>query len=256
MMRQDAPPPDAFSVVPDHCALSPNQGPRRDGRRPSLVILHYTGMARFEDALARLRDPEAGVSAHYLIRADGAIWGLAPEDRRAWHAGVSRWRGETDVNSASIGVELDHPGPPADPRDTPPFPEPQMAALERLLAAATRRWGIEPDGVLGHSDVAPGRKIDPGERFDWGRLARLGLARAAPARSAAATSPPRGGDAAQRFAQAVQAIGYGPWPAADLLDAFRRRWRPGAALAGGGPSAADAALAEALATSERRGHGP
>ncbi len=152
---------------------SPNHGDRRGGVRPDMVVLHYTGMATVEAALARLCDPVAEVSAHYLIAEDGRCWRLVEEGRRAWHAGVSSWGAVSDVNSHSIGIELANPG---HHHGYPPFPEPQMAVLEHLLAGILSRWEIRPGRVVGHSDVAPGRKIDPGEKFDWRRLARQGLA--------------------------------------------------------------------------------
>jgi N-acetylmuramoyl-L-alanine amidase len=148
---------------------SPNCGPRRDGLQPSLIVLHYTAMRSAACALERLCDPKAEVSAHYLIASSGQITRMVPEDLRAWHAGAGEWQGQQDINSRSIGIELDNLG-------CHPFAEPQMAALERLLAATMARWSIPASGVIGHSDMAPGRKSDPGPRFDWARLARQGLA--------------------------------------------------------------------------------
>ena len=148
---------------------SPNFGERRDGARPSLVVIHYTAMESAGVACARLCDVEAEVSAHYLVDYDGAVFSLVEEGTRAWHAGAGRWGEITDVNSHSIGIELQNDG-------AEPFPEPQMAALERLLVGIMERWGIEPGGVIGHEDCAPGRKRDPGVRFDWARLVRQGLA--------------------------------------------------------------------------------
>lgn len=150
---------------------SPNHNARRLGR-PDMVVIHYTGMTNAAAARARLCDPAAQVSAHWLIGLDGGVEALVPEERRAWHAGVSSWEGESDVNSRSIGIELVNPG---HEHGYHPFPEPQMAALERLLARIMARWPVEARNVVGHQDVAPGRKIDPGEKFDWARLARGGL---------------------------------------------------------------------------------
>lgn len=161
--------------MPPRWHPSPNFGPRRDGLTPSLVVLHFTAMRDSHAALARLCDPEAEVSAHYLIGNDGAVWQLVREEMRAWHAGAGEWAGQGDINSRSIGIELDNAG-------THPFSEPQMAALEPLLADILSRHGIRPEGVIGHSDMAPGRKCDPGPRFDWARLARQRLA-AAPLQS-------------------------------------------------------------------------
>ena len=139
----------------------------------SMVVLHYTGMLSADAALERLIDPEAKVSAHYMIGEEGTVTALVPEAKRAWHAGRSYWRGITDVNSASIGIELVNPG---HEWGYTPFPEPQMAALIRLLADIIWRREIELSNVVGHSDIAPARKMDPGELFEWPRLARLGLA--------------------------------------------------------------------------------
>ncbi|MGK7755656.1 MULTISPECIES: N-acetylmuramoyl-L-alanine amidase [unclassified Roseovarius] len=148
---------------------SPNFGARRLGAKPDMVVIHYTAMASAEAALERLCDPQAEVSAHYLIGADGHVWQMVAEIARAWHAGAGSWQDVTDVNSRSIGVELDNPG-------DRPFPEPLMNALESLLRAILDRWAIPRDRVIGHSDMAPGRKHDPGPHFDWERLEQAGLA--------------------------------------------------------------------------------
>ncbi|MGF1456367.1 MAG: N-acetylmuramoyl-L-alanine amidase [Alphaproteobacteria bacterium] len=138
----------------------------------SMLLLHYTGMVSGPAALARLRDPAAKVSAHYLVEEDGTVVGLVPEAARAWHAGVSFWAGETDLNSASIGIEIVNPGHEWGYRDFPPA---QIRAVIALGLAITARHGIEPARVLGHSDIAPARKTDPGERFPWRALADAGL---------------------------------------------------------------------------------
>ncbi len=151
---------------------SPNHGPRPDGARAELLILHYTGMPTAADALGRLCDPKAQVSAHYTVDEDGTVYAHVPEDRRAWHAGVSSWRGAVDINSRSIGIEIVNPGHEFGYR---PFPAAQMDAVEELCTAVLGRHGIRPEDVLGHSDVAPSRKEDPGELFDWARLARAGV---------------------------------------------------------------------------------
>ena len=148
---------------------SPNFGARRDGLTPSLVVLHYTAMNSAAEALDRLCDPAHEVSAHYLIGADGTLWQMVEEEDRAWHAGAGEWHGQDDINSRSIGIELDN-------RGDHPFAAPQMAVLETLLTDIMTRWSIPPAGVIGHSDMAPGRKSDPGPRFDWQRLERQGLA--------------------------------------------------------------------------------
>jgi N-acetylmuramoyl-L-alanine amidase len=189
-----------------------------------MLVLHYTGMRSAEAALERLCSAAAQVSAHYLIDEDGAVWSLVAEDRRAWHAGVSSWRGRSDVNDASIGIELVNPGHEFGYR---PFPDAQMAALEMLCRDILARHAIPARHVLGHSDVAPARKQDPGELFDWPRLARadIGLW---PAEPVASRALPLG--EAQRL---LAAIGYGV-PRSGVLDtetalviaAFQRHFRP------------------------------
>lgn len=190
-------------------------------------------MAGCEAALARLCDPASEVSAHYLIAASGAVHPLVDEGLRAWHAGAGAWGMVRDVNSRSIGIELDNPG-------DRPFPEAQMAALSALLPAIMRRWSIPPERVIGHSDMAPARKSDPGPRFDWRRLAKAGLS-VWPDSGAA---PRPGAPDAARFQRALDRIGY-PQAADDLrLGAFRLRFRPRAE----GPLGwADLAAAENLA---------
>ena len=150
-------------------APSPNFDARV--RPPDMIVLHYTGMPTGEAALERLRDPAARVSAHYLIEEDGRVYALVPEARRAWHAGVSSWRGETDINGLSIGVEIVNPGHEFGYRDFPPA---QIAAVVDLLTDIRTRWTIPDARILGHSDVAPARKLDPGERFPWRFLAAEG----------------------------------------------------------------------------------
>ena len=209
--------------------LSPNFGERRDGLRPELVVVHFTAMASCAAALERLCDPEAEVSAHYLIDYDGGIRELVPEEARAWHAGAGHWRGLTDINSRSIGIELANTG-------AEPFAERQMAALENLLSGILQRWAIPAEGVIAHSDMAPGRKADPGGRFDWRRLALGGLS-VWPAR-APENEPP------EAFAAWARAFGYPDAPESTLLAAFRLRFRP---WARGTCTAGDAAAARNLA---------
>ncbi len=151
---------------------SPNHDARPPGTAIDILLLHYTGMATAEAALARLVDPAAKVSAHYLIDEAGAVSRLVPEARRAWHAGVAAWAGAHDVNGRSIGIELVNPGHEFGYR---PFPEAQMTALIALAAEIMARHRIPSHRVLGHSDVAPGRKQDPGELFDWQGLAAAGI---------------------------------------------------------------------------------
>lgn len=189
---------------------SPNFGPRRDGLRPGLVVIHYTAMTSAEAALDRLCDPEAEVSAHYLIGGDGALWQMVRETDRAWHAGAGEWAGQDDINSRSIGIELDN-------RGDHPFSQPQMAQLEGLLEGILKRWSIPAQGVIGHSCMAPGRKFDPGPRFDWARLARQGLAAQSTASAAKTTD----------FRDAASAAGFtAPVDDDTLLGAVRLRHRP------------------------------
>ncbi len=205
---------------------SPNFNARRHGAGPDMVVLHYTAMASAEEALARLCDPAAEVSAHYLIAEDGRIWALVAEEMRAWHAGAGAWGRVEDVNSHSIGIELANLG-------DRPFPEAQMAALEALLAEISSRWAIRSERVIGHSDMAPDRKRDPGPQFDWWRLARAGLS---------VWAAPQAADPEGFFEDAVL-FGY-RGSEADVLRAFRLRFRP---YAEGALSAADAALMRGLA---------
>jgi N-acetylmuramoyl-L-alanine amidase len=151
---------------------SPNRGERRGRGRPDCLILHYTGMPTADAALKRLLDPASEVSAHYLIWEDGAIDQLVAESERAWHAGKAYWKGETDLNSVSIGVEIVNSGHDG---GSPPFPERQIAATIALARDVCARLAITPDRVLAHSDVAPARKRDPGEGFPWQRLWREGV---------------------------------------------------------------------------------
>ena len=184
----------------------------------SMVVLHYTGMQSADEALERLRSEEAGVSAHYMIEEDGRIHRLVREDRRAWHAGKSYWRGITDVNSASIGIEIVNPGHEFGYR---PFPDAQMEALLPLLGGIVGRWDVPRANVVGHSDVAPARKEDPGELFDWERLAKLGLAVPRPIDKLV---DPEWPDAA--FLLALERYGYGISDGRAAVIAFQRRFRP------------------------------
>lgn len=209
---------------------SPNYGPRRGGQHPSLIVLHYTAMLDAGGALRHLCNPEAEVSAHYLICAKGTLTQMVNDDCRAWHAGAGEWAGEDDVNSRSIGIELANTG-------TQPFPEPQMAALTALLGRIRARLSIPPEGVIAHSDLAPGRKIDPGPHFDWRRLALEGHAIWPWTPDALETAEPA------RFETALRRIGYtADVPLETRLAAFRLRFRPQAT----GPLCADdLAVAEA-----------
>lgn len=195
---------------------SPNANDRPAGTAIDMVILHYTGMKTGRAALDRLCDPDSRVSAHYLIDEDGTIYRMVPEDRRAWHAGISRWSGDVDINDRSVGIEIVNPGHEFGYR---PFPEAQMVAVETLLTGIVARHGISPARVVGHSDIAPTRKQDPGELFDWKRLADRGLA-------IWPTKPGARIDDADARGY-LSDIGYDPEaPLADVVTAFQRRFVP------------------------------
>ncbi len=153
--------------------VSPNFGPRVGVSVPDMIVLHYTGMASAEGAENWLCNPESVVSSHYLVHEDGRVVQMVRENDRAWHAGRSSWKGETDINSRSIGIEIVNPGHFL---GYPNYPETQIEAVIKLCAGICVRHGIRPERILAHSDVAPGRKIDPGEKFPWDRLAEAGVA--------------------------------------------------------------------------------
>lgn len=184
-----------------------------------MVVLHYTEMKPVETALERMCDPAAEVSAHYCITEEGEVIRLVPEDKRAWHAGKSFWRGQADVNSASIGIELDHPGHALGYR---PFAEAQIEALIPLLDSIVRRYKIPYANVVAHSDIAPARKVDPGELFPWDRLARWKLCLPRPEKLN--LGDPFGNDGA--FLLALERYGYDISDAVKAIEAFQRRWRP------------------------------
>ncbi len=192
----------------------------------SMLVLHYTGMSGGKAALERLCDKTAKVSAHYVIEEDGRVFALVPEDKRAWHAGIGNWRGVNDINSASIGIEIVNGGHDF---GLPAFPPPQIRALIVLAREIVRRQGILPHHIVGHSDIAPGRKQDPGERFPWALLAAndLGLWPSAEdmAQPSPSTAPPA--NAAQLRAD-FSRIGYGVDDASetDIITAFQRRFLP------------------------------
>ncbi len=183
----------------------------------TMAVLHYTGMPDAAGAIGRLTDRAAKVSAHYVVAEDGQVFALVEEANRAWHAGRSWWRGVTDINSASVGIEIVNPGHEFGYR---PFPAPQMDAVEALLAGIVQRHGIAPALVVGHSDIAPARKDDPGELFDWPRLARAGLALPVPA----VGDDPHWTDAG--FHIALGRFGYDTTDPGAATVAFQRRFRP------------------------------
>jgi N-acetylmuramoyl-L-alanine amidase len=184
----------------------------------SMVVLHYTGMQDAASAITRLSDLEARVSCHYLVAEDGKIVRMVDEAKRAWHAGSSFWRGITDVNSASVGIEIVNPGHEFGYR---PFPEEQMSALVPLVADIVKRHQIPRANVVGHSDVAPARKKDPGELFDWQRLGKLGLALARPTKNLMDPLWTDGG-----FLLALERFGYDVSDRLAAVVAFQRRFRP------------------------------
>lgn len=214
---------------------SPNHGPRPAGQPIDILLLHYTGMTSSAEALARLCDPESKVSAHYLIDEDGTCYRLVPEARRAWHAGESFWAGARDINSRSIGIELANPGHEFGYH---PFPAAQMAALEALAKAILARHPIPPHRVLGHADVAPLRKQDPGELFDWARLARAGIglwpdSGFEPAADGPTLAEGMDGPAVLDLQGALRRFGYGVNASgsydaitAAVVTAFQRHFRP------------------------------
>src|SRR6516165_5892688 len=206
---------------------SPNHDSRGEAARIDMLVLHYTGMTSARAALERLCDRVAGVSAHYLVEENGSIWRLVPETRRAFHAGRSCWEGERDLNAVSVGIEIVNPGHEWGYR---PFPELQMLSVERLCREVLMRHPVPPRRVVGHSDIAPDRKSDPGELFDWPRLARAGIG----------TWPEPANDLAHRRGRGVgvveragaladlAAIGYPVTAGAEtaVVTAFQRRFRP------------------------------
>jgi len=225
--------PDSFIVTA--VSPSPNHDERKDGRTPDMILLHYTGMQTGEAALARLCSPDSKVSAHYVVFEDGRIVQCVPETRRAWHAGVSSWAGETDINSCSIGVEIVNPGHEFGYRD---FPLRQVAAVISLCKSiATRRGPISSERILAHSDVAPARKQDPGERFPWHLLGEAGIGhwvRPAPL-DLDGESFKRGdsGEAVARMQRALNSYGYdidetGEFDerTREVVTAFQRHFRP------------------------------
>ncbi len=235
---------------------SPNHDERPEGTPVDMLILHYTGMKSCQDALDRLTDPAAQVSSHYVVDEDGTVYRLVPEERRAWHAGVSHWRGHAALNGRSIGIEIVNPGHEWGYRD---FPVLQMATVADLCLAILSRHPIPPRNVIGHSDVAPDRKEDPGERFDWEGLALNGIGLwPEDAPDIGTTGAIRDAATLRPVRAALAAIGYrvapeGPLDPAlsSVLRAFQRHWRPEAVTG----QADDGTLVRLLAVSKLVGSG-
>jgi len=216
------------SPLAHEMVIAANSEPRRNGRAVDMLLLHYTGMTSAAAARDLLCSAESGVSCHYLVDEDGTITQMVGEELRAWHAGVSSWQGETDTNSRSIGIEIHNPGHTIGYRDFPPA---QMASVVALCRDILSRHAIPARNVLAHSDVAPGRKIDPGERFDWPLLHREGIGHWVP------PSPPDDRMLAGRDLWALQDLlksyGYGIEVTGEhddltrkVTDAFQRHFRP------------------------------
>jgi N-acetylmuramoyl-L-alanine amidase len=225
---------DPDSCVVAEVAPSPNHGERRDGGRPDMIVLHYTGMQDAEAALELLRARGSEVSAHYFVFEDGRIVQMVQESRRAWHAGKSSWSGETDVNSCSIGIEIANPG---HDHGYPDFPKRQIAAVTALCRSIQTRNTIPPARVLAHSDVAPSRKQDPGEKFPWRTLYDSGVGhwvKPAPIMNfGQSQSPGDRGDAVAALQKALAEYGYGVETSGeydsltyDAVTAFQRHFRP------------------------------
>jgi len=196
-------------------APSPNWDERPEGVPVDTLILHYTGMQTGQAALDRLRDPEARVSSHYVVEEDGTVWQLVDEARRAFHAGISFWRGHSALNERSVGIEIVNPGHEWGYR---PFPAAQMAAVTALCQGILSRHPIPARNVVGHSDVAPDRKEDPGELFDWPGLAENGVGLWPGAGAGPVTE--------DQVAACLRRIGYPVPDLATTLRAFQRHWRP------------------------------
>jgi N-acetylmuramoyl-L-alanine amidase len=224
----------ADSSCVDALCASPNIEPRKDGLRPDILLMHYTGMTSAAKAIEWLARPDSGVSCHYVIDRVGRITQMVAEDMRAWHAGVSYWAGEADINSRSIGIEIDNPGHEL---GYPEFPDVQMRAVEVLSRDIIARWDIRPERVLAHSDIAPARKLDPGEKFDWARLARSGIGHwvePEPVKPGdGGVGPGYGGpliyavqDLLSRYGYGINPSGHHDLPTEAVIRAFQRHFRP------------------------------
>ncbi len=229
---------EAKSLSPDSRLVSRifpsgNFNAREGGLKPSILLLHYTGMPSAEAAIRWLAAPESKVSCHYVVDEAGAVTQMVAEACRAWHAGLSHWKGVTDINSCSIGIEIHNPGHDG---GYPDFPDAQMEAVEALCLDIIARHGIAPRHVLAHSDVAPRRKIDPGEKFGWARLARAGIGHwtePVPVSGGAALERGARGDDVTRLQETLRAYGYGIPSTGHYCEdteiavaAFQRHFRP------------------------------
>jgi N-acetylmuramoyl-L-alanine amidase len=212
---------------------SPNHGERKGVSDPDIVVLHYTGMKSADAAVEWLCDPASEVSSHYLVFEDGRILQMVPESRRAWHAGISSWEGKIDINSYSIGIEIANPGHDF---DYPPFPKLQIKAVIALCSDIVARHKIRADRILAHSDIAPARKQDPGEKFPWGQLHVAGLGhwiRPAPITQGEALKRGARGEKVYALQQQLERYGYdvtvnGNYDRAteEVITAFQRHYRP------------------------------
>jgi N-acetylmuramoyl-L-alanine amidase len=215
------------STLVDRVQISPNHEPRWNNLKPSLIVLHYTGMKSGAAAVDWLCNPQSKVSCHYLVDVDGEIVQMVDENHRAWHAGVSSWHGQTDTNSQSIGIEIQNEGHAA---GCPAYPAQQMRRVSDLCLDIMARHGFAPHQVIAHSDVAPGRKIDPGEAFEWRKLADQGIGQFVVASTHHREQPPMSAGEAQFM---LQSLGYGfsDPTAIDgrmhiVVKVFQQRYRP------------------------------
>ena len=243
---------DMFAADNQHVAEvvpSANINERRNGLGPEILVMHYTGLPTFQRSIDVLRDPRCEVSCHYVVDVDGRIVQMVEESMRAWHAGASSWHGERDINSQSIGIEIQNtghthrtgqnqkPGARQKPEHAPDFPDEQMRAVEQLAADIIARHGIKPRNVVAHSDIAPGRKIDPGEKFDWQRLWSMGIGHWVPPEPLTPQDVGHGpgvqNDTIADTQAMLRAYGYGIEPTgvldeltATVVAAFQRHFRP------------------------------
>ena len=224
-----------MTFAPDFKQASVVRSPNHNDRKSAIdmIVLHYTGMRSGEEALARLTDPASHVSSHYLVDEDGRIDQLVPEAQRAWHAGLASWKGTIDINSCSIGIEIVNPGHEYGYRD---FPAVQIDAVIALCHDIIARHDIPAARVLAHSDVAPARKQDPGEKFPWDRLAAAGIglwAEPSPLREGTTLKPDDRGPQVAELQRALARFGYAAdithlydKPTAEIVTAFQRHFRP------------------------------